>query len=398
MELITGAPVYGGYCLYREDGVILIKGAVPGERVFIEIREKKRDYAIADVIDVTEPSEDRVEPRCEVYGRCGGCHYQHISYERQLTVKQEIVGDCMERIGKTEIPITETIFGNEWRYKHKAQFKVSDTGRIGFFKEGSRELVSFKQCHIIDKEINLLLKKIRPKDLSGGVRELHIIKGENTLAFIKGKELNDSLLDCLIGYDFHGVVYEDGRIRGNNYSYHRLNDFVYTVSPQGFFQTNWRLNTDLIRQLPQWIGNIEGKSVLDIYGGAGNFSLSFSKTAKEVIVIEENKFSVEDGRRNSDMNEIRNVRFISKKFEKAKIDRHIDLAFINPPRMGLTNEAFAKLLSISPDRIAYLSCNPATFARDSGKLSDTYTISSLRLIDMFPHTYHCEVLGIFDKK
>ncbi|MBF0317459.1 MAG: class I SAM-dependent RNA methyltransferase [Nitrospirae bacterium] len=412
VELETEAPLYGGLCLSRHNGVVFVKGTIPGERVLAQLREQKRDYSIADAVEILHRSQDRVEARCPVFSVCGGCHYQHISYERQLAIKEEIVTDCLHRIGKTDIALGATLAGQQWHYRSKAQFKLSDDGTMGFYKEDSRDVVSVRECFICKNEINGLLRKLSGARFVRGIKEIHILTGENTIAYIKGTDMDEGRLDFFLDVGFDGAALEGGPSVGDTCCRFMLGQQSYTVSAQTFFQANWELNLRLIQLLSEALGDIEGMTILDAYGGAGNFSLPLSLHCRGATVIESNPHAIADGKRNIENNQLKNIKYISRPLEKlinakakepgasdsGKEANKYDVVIVDPPRVGLTTVGISRLLALSPRRIAYVSCNPATFARDIHKLSQQYTLASVRLVDMFPNTYHCEVLGILNRR
>ncbi|MBF0592766.1 MAG: class I SAM-dependent RNA methyltransferase [Nitrospirae bacterium] len=404
LELQTEAPLYGGLCLSRHDGVVFVKGAIPGERVIAQLKEQKRDYSIAEAIEILQRSEDRVQPRCPVFTVCGGCHYQHISYERQLAIKEEIVTDCLQRIGKTDIALGTTLAGQQWHYRSKAQFKLSDDGAIGFYKEDSRDVVPLDECLICKEAINVLLRRLRGARFIRGIKEIHILTGKNTIAYVKGPDVDEGRMDFFLDVGFDGVVLENGHCVGESHCGFTIGGLSYTVSAQTFFQSNWELNLRLIQRLSEALGDVVGMTILDAYGGAGNFSLPLSPRCRGVTVIESNPYAIADGKRNIESNQFKNIKYISRPLEKTTINTKpkapppYEVVIVDPPRVGLTTAAISRLLTLNPHRIAYVSCNPATFARDIQKLSQHYTLSAVNLIDMFPNTYHCELMGILNRK
>ncbi|MEO5355730.1 MAG: class I SAM-dependent RNA methyltransferase [Nitrospirae bacterium YQR-1] len=389
-------------CLSKKDGVIFVKGALPGERVIAELTESKRDYSIAQTVEILNGSTDRVTPRCKDYNLCGGCHYQHISYQRQLSIKEEILLDCLQRIGKIDIPLSETVFLNQWNYRNKAQFKVSGQNEpgIGFYREHSRHVIPISQCHLLNPTINKFLEKLTGARFLRGLKEIHILTGDNTIAYVKGDGVDEAQLDFFIDIGFDGVVSDEGLSLGRSFCVleNSRPQFTYTVSPMGFLQANQGMNALLVEKVLELAGPIEGKSVLDVYGGGGNFAIPLSFSARSVTVIEENRHSVEDGLRNVKLNNVKNVTFKAKPFEKYRSLQTYDVVITDPPRAGLTNNAMETLKALSPAKIVYVSCNPSTFARDAAKLLDKYVLSSVRLFDMFPNTYHAETLSVFDLK
>jgi 23S rRNA (uracil1939-C5)-methyltransferase len=172
---------------------------------------------------------------------------------------------------------------------------------------------------------------------------------------------------------------------------------VYTVSPWSFFQSNWALNCEVIRTIKEALGPLEKTRVLDLYAGAGNFSLPLAREGADVVAVEDNPHAIKDGQRNVSYNKVRRYKFVSGRAEDAKVKGEFDIALLDPPRPGLTKETMKRVMELAPERIAYVSCNPSTFARDLGKLSGLYTIDSVRMIDLFPNTYHIESLAFLTK-
>lgn len=391
------SPVYGGYVISRADGIIFIRGALPEEIVEISITEKKKDYSVATVKNVIEPSPHRIEPLCPVFGTCGGCHFQFISYEKQVSMKEEVLIDSLQRIGNIETPLSPAVTGNDHHYRYRGQFKISRKGEIGFYKEGTRDVVSVEECPLMIDKINILLKRIREKNLSG-LKEMHISYGGTATALIKPEALRDDIELSLIDMGFSGVSFENGESVGRDYITLDLNGLSYTITPWTFFQAHWDLNRKVVELVVNSLYPLEGMHVLDLYAGAGNFSLSVARHAAQVVAVEENPYAVEDGQRNAKLNNIENCKFVKTSAEKYKAHEKVDILLLDPPRPGLTDEVSKKILKFLPQRIVYVSCNPSTFARDLKKLKDNYNIDSIRMIDFFPNTYHVEALAFLSLK
>ncbi len=402
MTFKAGPPVYGGYVLCREEGVVFVKGAIPGEVVEADVVEKKKDYSVAEVTKVIEPSADRVEPGCRYFGVCGGCQLQFASYEKQVSMKQEVFLDCLRRIGGYEPPRQGGIempplSGIQWGYRHRAQFKVSKEGEVGFFKEDSRDVVPIDSCPLMVREINEAIPKIKALDLSG-IKEIHITSGDCLIALIKGRGFDAALSEGFMTAGFSGVAFGDGSRAGKGYASFDLLGLTYTVSPWSFFQSNRKLNTEAVRLVLEGLRLLGGKKVVDLYAGAGNFSLPVAKETEEVIAYEENPHAVKDGERNARLNDLKNVKFVSRPAEKASFKADVGLrapsisVIADPPRPGLSEGVIRGLLDASPEQIVYVSCNPATLARDLKRLSGSYGIVSTRVMDFFPQTYHVESL------
>jgi 23S rRNA (uracil1939-C5)-methyltransferase len=391
LESLT--PAYGGYSVARDEKVILIKGAIPGEVVDVEIEEKKKDYSVGSVVNVIEPSGDRVEPPCPVFGRCGGCQLQFISYERQLSMKDEILRDTIRRLGGIEVPSEPPLSGDQWRYRRRAQFKVSRSGETGFFRESSREVITFDECPLMHDGINSIFRKIKARCDVRNLSDIHIALGDTPVALLKGRGYDVSLFESFVEVGLTGIAYNDSIAYGGAFTGFDLNGLRYTVSPWTFFQAHWELNREVAGFLIDQMMPLEGKSVLDLYAGAGNFSLPAAARAKEVVAVEENPYAAEDARRNFELNGIRNCKFVKTSTERYRMNKQFDVIILDPPRPGITSEVAKKILENPSGEIVYMSCNPATLARDLKKLKDKYDIRSVRQIDFFPNTFHIEAVA-----
>ncbi|MBA3061056.1 MAG: class I SAM-dependent RNA methyltransferase [Nitrospirae bacterium] len=394
MSLVIKAqsPVYGGYIIARDSGVIFIKGAIPDEVVEVSISEKKRDYSIGMVTNVIEPSPYRINPPCSVFGTCGGCHLQFISYEKQVSMKEEILLDSVSRIGRLEIPLSPALTERNYNYRYRGQFKISREGGIGFYKEGTRDVVPVEECPLMIKEINRIVRELNNRKLSG-IKEIHISCGDAANALIKSKLATEDIEKIMSGVGFSGVAFESGESTGRDYIRLDLNGLQYTVTPWSFFQAHWNLNKKVVELIVNELQPLENMRILDLYAGAGNFSLPLAAYASQVVAVEENRYAADDGQRNVKLNNIKNCRFINSPAEKYRIQGKFDIVLLDPPRPGLHSDAARKIIDSSPGKIVYISCNPATLARDLRKFSERYNVDSLRMIDFFPNTYHVEALA-----
>ncbi len=401
-------PVYGGYVLGRDGRVIFIRGAIPGELVDVSVEERKRDYSIASVRHVVEPSPLRREPPCRIFGICGGCQLQFMEYEKQVSVKEEILIDAMRRIGDVEVALTPSLAAQEFGYRHRGQFKVSAEGAVGFYREGTREVIAVEHCPVMAPGINDLLRKLAGIELRG-VKELSVMAGDTLAILVKGT-MADEAAQSLLDSGLSGIAFEDGGSMGKDYITLDLNGLKYSVTPWSFFQSHWSLNRMVVEAVVRELSPLENKRVLDLYAGAGNFSLPLSLQALETVAVEENPSAVEDGRRNVTLNGIRNCTFVNMSVEKVlrstrkqQVDRlfgetHFDIIVLDPPRAGLTAECLRKVMEAGSERIVYISCNPATLARDVKKMREKYDIETVRMVDFFPNTYHIEALAFLRRK
>lgn len=411
--LKAGPPAYGGYTLGRvseEPGakIVLINGAISGEVVEVSIDEEKRDYYLASVVRVIEPSPNRIKPEFEP---CPGCQFEYIDYDEQVRMKEEVIADSLRRIGGVGIKLAEPLIlkNNTWGYRYRGQFKVSGD-KIGFYKEKTREIIDMDFSPLMIDEINRVLKKVhdaihdKPRWFID-ITEVHIAYGDGVFALVKttpkikaAEGFLERLALLFLDLDLDGIYIDIGGKKplryGKEFLSLPLDGLTYTVSPTSFFQANWKLNQVLVKFIKDSLVPLQDKRILDLYSGAGNFSLPLAPDAREVIAVEENPSSVEDGRRNLQLNQIKNAKFLNIPVERYNIENYgpFDIVLVDPPRAGLSDKLANNLLKTKAGRIVYISCNPSTLARDLKKLSNRYAIESVRLVDFFPQTYHIETL------
>ncbi len=289
------------------------------------------------------------------------------------------------------------------------RFKVADS-KIGFFKEKTREIIDMDFSPLMMGKINRALKKLHnaihtePRWFID-ITEVHIAYGDGVFALvkttpgIKSPEVPwETLALLFLDLDFDGIYIETGGKKplryGKEFLSLPLDGVTYTVSPASFFQANWKLNQILVGFIKDSLAPLQGKRILDLYSGAGNFSLPLALDAREVVAVEENPTAVDDANRNKQLNHIKNVKFLPIPVEHYNIANYgpFDIVLVDPPRAGLSNRLVDNLLKTKAGRMVYVSCNPSTLARDLKKLSSQYTIDSVQLVDFFPQTYHVETL------
>ncbi|MBI5675927.1 MAG: class I SAM-dependent RNA methyltransferase [Nitrospirae bacterium] len=399
-------PAYGGLTIGRYEGkVVMIKGAaLPGETVEAVIEQEKKDFFIASVAKIITPSPHRIEPGCKLFGICGGCHLQHASYEEQVALKEDILRDSLKRTAKIDITLSRPLTGDTpWKYRHRGQFKIG-SGKIGFYREKSTDLVEIDNCPLMKEEINRSLKVVKSLLKGINAKEIHISCGDSLIALLNISDKRragrrfDKIASKFLDSGFSGLTIETGGREilryGKPYITLNLarNSMQYTVSAMSFFQSNFKLNQSLVRLIKETLQPYKGKRILDLYAGAGNFSMPLAGDS-EVIAVEDNPHAVEDGMRNLEINGISKCRFIRSSAEDFQTSGKINILILDPPRPGLTQKAIKNVLTMMPEQIVYISCDPSTFSRDIKKLSAIYDIESVRTVDLFPQTFHIESLA-----
>jgi 23S rRNA (uracil1939-C5)-methyltransferase len=376
--------VYGGDGLSRSEGrVILTPFVLKGERIDVEIEPVKQGVTRAKLVEVTAPAAERVTPRCPHFGKCGGCHYQHISYEAQLTAKQEILRETLERVGKLQgLAEIGVIAGEPWGYRNRVQFHIENK-KMGYKERGSHKLCPIQTCPISSPKINecitVLNTMVKHPRWPKFIRSIEIFTNETEVQF------NVLETDQPIAGRFFEWCREQmpGMVTG------ALEYGEFRVSHGCFFQVN-RMLVD--RMVETAIGDAAGKTALDLYSGVGLFSLPLARKFERVTAVESGSAAVRDLEFNSARAGVSIGAHVMNVDEfLMKLEETPDFVLADPPRTGLGKTVTTRISELAPRRIAIVSCDPATLARDLSALPG-YKIDSITLIDLFPQTFHIETI------
>ncbi len=402
----------------RLDGkVIFVPYTVTGDEILIRITENRKNYSIGKLEKILTPSPWRVPPTCPHFGLCGGCHWQHIDPSVHEVLKRNILEDLLQEMaGLKEIPLLSVVpSAQPYGYRVRIQLKV-EGNKIGFFEERSHLVIEIDQCPIAHPIINAILQHIRKKPFPfSGVGEIEINvspeEGKGILIFhlnLSGQRKKFPLKELLQSIPLlKGIAvvrrkrwtYLGDPILNISTTLKRLGRervFHLRVSPGSFFQVNLGQNLELIQTVLDF-GELKGSErVLDLYAGIGNFTLPLATEAEWVLGIEESKKAVADARFNAEGNGIKNCQFLSGSVEEMLkgVGEALDIVVLDPPRRGC-KEFSEQIARLNPKRIVYVACEPTTFSRDIRVFANGgYTLQKLCLIDMFPQTYHMEVVGL----
>jgi 23S rRNA (uracil1939-C5)-methyltransferase len=396
------AMAHGGSALGRgEHGrVIFVPFAIPGETVQVRPDEGKARYAYAELVDVLQPSPHRIEPRCRHFGTCGGCHFQHIAYPGQLAFKAEVVRDQLGRVGKfTDPPVREMISSPaEWGYRISATFHPSEEGRLGYWSHVEGRVIPIYECHIIQPTLWQLFEDL-DLDLTGILHvTLRVGADDDLLIALETEDVEPPELEVDVPVSVAMVLPtgEAANLIGDNYLVQHCAGRQWRVSAGGFFQVNLGAAEHLVHQVNR-LAALEGHGiVLELYNGVGLFTAPLSAAAERVVGIEANPDAVSDAAVN--LEDTDNVELYQGAVEEilpVLVDVPFDVVVLDPPRGGVEPEVIDDLLEIRASRIVYVSCDPATFARDARRLAaGGYRLAEVTPVDMFPQTYHIETVSL----
>ncbi len=381
--------VYGGEGLSRLDGeVVFTPFVLPGEIVEAERTEARKHVQRTRLSRIDEPSPDRVEPLCPVFGRCGGCQYQHAAYSAQLRIKRDILAETLRRVGRIELdPALIAIESAEpFGYRNRAQFHF-EKGRIGYREMNSRRLVAIDRCPICSPKINEIVAKlnrmVRDRRWPGFVRSLEVFTDERQVQW------NVLETEQPVARRFFEWLAEEvpGTVAGP--IEYKVNEDRFQVSGTSFFQVNRLL---LPRLADLVIGEARGVSAWDLYAGVGLFSLPLSRHFARVAAVEAGR-SAGDLRHNAERARAP-VEVAGEQTEVflAKAKTAPDFVLADPPRAGLGKTVTKRLTELRPAGLVIVACDPATLARDLAVLQTVYEIERVSLVDLFPQTFHLETI------
>jgi 23S rRNA (uracil1939-C5)-methyltransferase len=403
---------------------VFVPDALPGERVEILLRKRRRQVQQAELVRVLEPSPDRVPPPCEYFGRCGGCALQHLAYPAQVRFKQQTVAQALARIGRLEpeewLPAAT---GPEWGYRRRARLgakfvSAKERVLVGFRERSAPYITDMLRCPVLVPPLDGLLAELGEQIHGSSVRQrlpqIEAAVGDRASALVLRVLDAPSAADCAAfeafgarhGIDMYlqpggpGTIVPLAEARPLTYA---LADFgvELTFAPTDFVQVNAAINAQLVATAVRLAAVEPTDRVLDLYCGLGNFSLPLAQRARELVGVEGEAGLVARAVRNAELNGIGNTRFLTADLAKPDwgfFREAWDVVLLDPPRTG-AEVPVTELRKTAPRRIVYVSCNPATLARDAQTLAagGLYRLRTVRVFDMFPHTHHVEALALFER-
>jgi len=412
MEVTIERILPGGLGIAHADGrTVMVALAAPGDRLRVRVDRAKGNVSFASIEEIITPSPDRVVPPCPYFGRCGGCDFQQLTYQAQLNAKAEIIRDCLRRLARIEdIPDFQiTPSPDPWHYRSRAQWQ-NDAVRqkLGYFESGSRSVCDVAECAVLAPQLQETLESLRERMAGGSLpdtRDFRAVVGDEGVSIAPP-------IAAPVGRGSSPTVRE-GSDSGNKSEGIReitrtIHGETYRLNAESFFQTNDALAPNLIDAA---IGDANGKTALELYCGVGLFTLPLARRFSHVIGIESDgaaaKFARESllsaGLTNAEiaardvgvwLDDIR--RYDSSRLSPASaaaLEDQIEFLLLDPPRVGAESRVIAGILGLKPRRISYVSCDPATLARDLKKLiAGGYRLTSLSAFDMFPQTHHVETI------
>ena len=407
-EIFLTTLTYGGDAMGRlADGrAVFVPFGLPGERVRVRLMEEKKNFARGETVEVLQASPERIIPRCKHFGECGGCHYQHLPYEKQPDIKTEILRDQLTRIGKIENPPVKPMVASPtpWNYRNHMQFSLNGDGKLGFQMPNSNKVIPITECHMPESSINDFWSQLEFEP-GTGIERVGLRAGvdDDLLLVLESESPEPPELEIEAGISITHMY--EGRtvvIAGNDHIVIRVLGRDFKVSAASFFQVNTVMAEKMVQHLLDSLPASPSGTLLDIYCGVGLFSAFFAPTCGRVIGVESSESLCEDFVVNLD--EFDNVEL----YEAAAEDvlpalvgqiANLSYAIVDPPRAGLDKRVVDEILKLSPQIVAYVSCDPSTLARDAARLvNGGYNLKEVTPFDLFPQTYHIESISTFERQ
>jgi len=435
---------FQGEGIAKIDGItVFVDQAIKGEKIKIKILKVQTNFAYGKIIEIIEKSSNRTDKDCSTYKRCGGCNLRHIKYKETLNIKKAVVENCMYKALKREVEVNDVIgMDNPLYYRNKLQYPVGMDKEqnviMGVYSSRTHNIIPTQECFIQNEECQIIANDIfefikannisayNEETLKGTLRHIIIrigVKTNEVLVtlvlnnnnFKKEKELiefltkrhtniksivknfNTKNTNVILG-DKTEVIYRDG------YIYDILGDYKFKISPLSFYQVNPIQTEVLYNTAINSLNNKNGDIALDLYCGIGTIGIFASKYFKKVYGVEIVEQAIEDAKYNAKINNIDNIEFFTGDVEKVlpKIIERDNLkpnvVFVDPPRKGLDKNTIDVLQNLEPSKIVYISCNPATLARDVSLLEEKYELKNVQPVDMFPYTSHVECCALLEMK
>ncbi len=435
LAIIESLDQEGRGVAHVEGKTIFIDGALPNEKVTFQSHQIKASYEVANVVEVLKQSNQRVTPKCVHFGRCGGCKLQHLDFAAHVAAKQRLLENDLWHIGKVKAEnMLPPLFGPTWGYRHKARLSVKYVQKkqrvlVGFIEKGTNFVADMNSCEVLVPEVSALIEPLQhlilQLSLKDKIPQIELAVGEPVngqsvivliLRILEALNAQDEALLKAFAEQHAVQIWTQTKGPDTIKPFYPLNvpqlqyslpefGLTYPFKPNEFTQVNPQINQVMIRRAMQLLQPQAGERIADFFCGIGNFTLPIARSGAQVLGLEGLENLVERAHESADLNNISNVQFgVSDLFKMTPEALtglgHFDKWLIDPPRDGAFELVKSLDATNSPQRIVYVSCNPATLARDAGTLVNEkgYLLKAAGVINMFPHTAHVESIALFELK
>lgn len=376
---------------YLNNKIVFVPKTVPGDIVNISLTLNKKNYAEGKLVEIITPSKLRTSPICPFFNHCGGCDLMHISISNALDYKLDKVNEILHH-NEIFFDVKEIIKSdNAYNYRNKVTLKIINDS-VGYFSESSHELVVIDYCYLLKESINAVIKDIKLLNIHNGEITIRANYKDEILLIINTEDSVLNIEEIINKHKIVGIICNGETIYGENYFIDCVNDYLFKVSYNSFFQVNPYITSKLFDLIFEYTKN--SQKLLDLYCGVGTLSIASSSSYTLGVEIVEN--AIVDANLNKIFNKKDNIDFICADTNAIleKITNEYDTIILDPPRSGVSKKVISKILEVKPQTIIYVSCNPLTLARDLKLLNESYNINDIKLLEMFANTEHVECFSL----
>lgn len=381
---------------YLNDKIIFVPKSIPGDIVNVEITLEKKNFFEGKILEIIKPSRIRIKPKCPYFDICGGCDLMNISVSENLDYKLNKVNEILTK-NKINFEVKDIIKSNsEYNYRNKITLKVIN-GKVGYFENNSHKLVEINYCYICNDIINDLIKDLKYLNIINGEIIIRVNYNAELLLYIKSDDKIEGIDKLINNHKIVGIVQNDKAIYGESYFIDKINNYMFKVSYNSFFQVNPYICSKLFELIEKETN--DSKKVIDLYCGVGTLSIVASKKASLVLGVEIVENAIIDAKLNKSLNNRCNIDFICNDTRNIidKISSDFDTIILDPPRSGVSSKVIEKIITENINKIIYVSCNPITLVRDLKLLENNYCINEFKLLEMFPNSEHVESFVVLKK-
>lgn len=382
---------------YLNDKIIFVPKSVVGDIIEVKITLEKKNYYEGKIINIIKPSRIRRNAICPYFSKCGGCDLMHISVSENLDYKLEKVNEILDKYN-INYEVKEIIKSNsEYNYRNKVTLKVVNK-EIGYYENGTHNLVSIDYCYLCNDTINEVIKDLKILNILNGEIIIRCNYNEEILLNIKSLDKIDNIEELINKHKIVGIVQNDKTIYGENYFMDKINNYLFKVSYNSFFQVNSYICGKLFELIEKYTKN--SHNIIDLYCGVGTLSIVASNNNSYVLGVEIVENAIIDANLNKKLNNKNNIEFICNDTKKIieKITSDFDTIIFDPPRSGVSSKIIEKVINEEINKIIYVSCDPVTLVRDLKLLENNYNIIDFKLLEMFPNSEHVESIVLLERK
>ncbi len=381
---------------YINNKIIFIPKTIPGDIVDVQITKENKNYYEGKITKIIKPSSLRKDAICPYFSECGGCDFLNVSLSEILDYKINMINELLTK-NKIDFKVKDIIKSKDaYNYRNKITLKI-ENGIIGFYQNDTHHLIEINYCYLANKEINNILKDLSILNIKNGTLTIRCNYKNELLLDIKTENKIENIDKLVSKYKIIGIVVNDKCIYGDDYFIEELDNFLFKVSYNAFFQVNPFICSDIFELIKE--NTKTANNVLDLYCGVGTLSIVASTNAKNVVGVEIVENAIKDANFNKKINAQNNLEFICADTKDIlnKIKSDYDTIILDPPRSGVPSKVLNKIKDENINKIIYISCNPHTLIRDLNILKSNYKINEFIVLDMFPNTHHLESFVVLER-